>query len=162
MPDAPANTLRIRRADPAFDLPVVRALFQEYVDSLGFPLDFQSFDAELASLPGAYAEPRGTILLAETADGTIAGCVALRPLEEGVCEMKRMFVRPEARGRGAGRALGEAVVAEGRARGSRAMRLDTVDTMLAAITLYVALGFRRIPAYRYNPFPNALYFEAAL
>ncbi|MGH7724050.1 MAG: GNAT family N-acetyltransferase [Candidatus Eiseniibacteriota bacterium] len=162
MSKAASRAVRIRRADPARDLPEVRTLFLEYASSLDFPLDFQDFDAELAALPGAYAEPLGTILLAETEEGVVLGCVSLRPLEAGACEMKRMFVRPEARGRGAGRALGKAIMAEARARGYRSMRLDTLDTMVEAIALYAELGFRPIAAYRYNPMPNALFFEAEL
>jgi GNAT superfamily N-acetyltransferase len=158
---------RIRRADPAHDLQTVRILFREYAASLGFALDFQGFEDELRALPAEYAEPRGTILLAEdpsdAADGAAWGVVALRPLEgEATCEMKRMYVRPVARGQGLGRVLGEAILAEARERGYRAMRLDTIDTMTPAITLYESLGFRRIEAYRYNPMPGALYFEAAL
>jgi len=153
----------LSRADPAKDLAVVRLLFREYAASLGFALDFQGFEDELASLPGEYAEPKGVILLAHAPGGEPWGVVALRPLEdEGACEMKRMYVRPEARGQGLGRVLGEAILEEARARGYRAMRLDTIDTMLPAITLYASLGFRPIAAYRFNPMPGALYFEAAL
>ena len=154
---------RIRPADPAHDLVTVRTLFREYAASLGFALDFQGFEDELLALPGEYAEPRGTILVAEGPGGEAWGVVALRPLEgEATCEMKRMYVRPIARGHGLGRILGEAILAEARARGYRAMRLDTIDTMTPAITLYESLGFRRIEAYRFNPMPGALYFEASL
>ena len=153
----------VHPAHPARDLPTIRTLFREYAASLGFALDFQGFEDELLHLPGEYAEPRGTILLAFGPAGEAWGVVALRPLaDEGVCEMKRMYVRPAARGTGLGRRLGEAILAEARARGYRAMRLDTIDTMLPAITLYESLGFRRIEAYRFNPMPGALYFEAAL
>jgi len=153
----------VRRADPALDLTIVRVLFREYAQSLGFALDFQGFESELAALPGEYAEPRGAILLAHSPAGEPWGVVALRPLDDdGVCEMKRMYVRPEARGQGLGRILGEAIVAAARERGYRAMRLDTIDTMTAAIELYRSLGFREIEAYRFNPLPGALYFEAGL
>ena len=153
--------MSLRRADPQHDLPTVRLLFKEYAQSLGFALDFQGFERELATLPGEYEEPMGVILLAHSPAGEPWGVVALRPLEDaGACEMKRMFVRPEARGHGLGRALGEAIVAEAKARGYGAMRLDTIDTMTAAIELYRSLGFREIPAYRFNPMPGALYFEA--
>jgi len=148
----------LRPAAVPDELPLVRTLFREYADSLGFTLDFQGFEDELAALPGDYAPPRGAILLGGRAGEAPLAVVALRPLEEAVCEMKRMFVRPEGRGLGLGRALGEAIVAEGRRLGYRAMRLDTIDTMTPAIALYESLGFVRIGAYRYNPMPGALYF----
>lgn len=152
-----------RRADPLRDLATIRLLFREYAQSLGFALEFQGFEDELRTLPGEYAEPRGVILIADSPDGEPWGVVALRPLaDDGVCEMKRMYVRPEARGHGLGRILGEAIVAEARERGYRAMRLDTIDTMAPAITLYRSLGFETIDAYRYNPMPGALYFELTL
>jgi len=153
----------VRRADPALDLTTVRVLFREYAQSLGFALDFQGFESELSTLPGEYAEPRGTILLAHSPAGEPWGVVALRPLDDdGACEMKRMYVRPEARGQGLGRILGEAIVQAARERGYRSMRLDTIDTMAAAIALYRSLGFREIGAYRFNPMPGALFFEASL
>ena len=152
-----------RRADPVRDLATIRLLFREYAQSLGFALDFQGFEDELRTLPGEYAEPRGVILIADSPAGEPWGIVALRPLEgDGLCEMKRMYVRPEARGQGLGRILGEAIVTEAKERRYRAMRLDTIDTMGPAIALYRSLGFREIPAYRYNPMPGALFFEAPL
>ncbi len=149
-------------ASPA-DLDIARTLFREYAAGLGFPLDFQGFETELNALPGEYAEPRGTIVLAFDGAGAPLGCVALRPLDEpGACEMKRMYVRDTARGTGMGRRLGERILADARALGYRRMRLDTIDTMTPAITLYRSLGFRPIPAYRFNPIPGAVYFEAEL
>lgn len=139
----------------------IRALFLEYAASLGFELCFQGFDQELATLPGRYAPPQGRLLLARV-DGHDAACVALRPLEEGVCEMKRLYVRPAWRSHGLGRLLAQRIVDEGRAAGYARMRLDTVDTMGAAIRLYQQLGFVPIAPYCYNPLPNALYFERAL
>jgi ribosomal protein S18 acetylase RimI-like enzyme len=157
------RTMPVRPADPLSDLLTVRVLFREYAQSLGFALDFQGFESELATLPGEYAEPRGTILLAHSPQGEPWGVVALRPLDDdGACEMKRMYVRPEARGQGLGRILGKAIVAAAKERGYRAMRLDTIDTMTAAIELYRSLGFREIGAYRFNPMPGALFFEAPL
>ncbi|MGE5180082.1 MAG: GNAT family N-acetyltransferase [Bacteroidota bacterium] len=153
--------LVVRTARTPEDFALARALFLEYAASLGFDLGFQGFDKEVESLPGLYAEPRGTILIAE-ADGEAIGCVAVRPLDEGTCEMKRLYLRPQARGRGAGRALAEASVREARARGYRRMRLDTVPGMDAAIAIYRALGFRAIEPYRQNPIPGALYFEIYL
>ena len=139
-----------------------RALFQEYAASLGFHLCFQSFDKELAGLPGDYAPPDGRLLLAEH-EGKIAGCVALHKLSDGVCEMKRLYVRPESRGKALGRALAERVIQEARAMGYSQMRLDTiVGQMDSAIALYRALGFREIPPYRENPIVGAIYMELKL
>ena len=152
----------IRRASGPDDHAVVAALFRAYAASLGFGLDFQGFEEELATLPGAYAEPAGCILIAEEA-GVPVGCIALRPQgPPGDCEMKRLYVSPDRRGTGAGRLLAEALLAEARARGYRRMRLDTVPGMDAAIALYERLGFRAIAPYRFNPIPGALYFELDL
>lgn len=139
-----------------------RALFLEYAQSLGFSLCFQSFDQELAELPGDYAPPDGRLLLA-LRGGRAAGCVALHKIGDGICEMKRLYLRPELRGSGAGRALAERIIAEARSIGYRTMRLDTVaGTMDAAIALYRRLGFRPIAPYRPNPVPGALYMELTL
>jgi GNAT superfamily N-acetyltransferase len=163
-PMSEARTLVfVRPARIPDELPHVRTLFREYADSLGFALDFQGFEDELAGLPGDYAPRRGAILLGgRAAPEEVLGVVALRPLAPEVCEMKRMFVRPAARGLGLGRALGVAILDEGRRLGYHAMRLDTIDTMTPAIALYESLGFRHIDAYRYNPMPGALFFEAPL
>jgi putative acetyltransferase len=141
----------------------VRALFQEYGQSLGFSLCFQSFDQELATLPGDYAPPAGRLLLAEM-EGKPAGCVALHALPEtGVCEMKRLYVRPEARGHELGRKLVERVIAEARGIGYARMRLDTVAPLMAhAVALYRRLGFREIASYRENPIAGALYMQLEL
>ena len=138
-----------------------RALFQEYGRSLNFSLCFQGFDRELAELPGEYAPPGGIMLLARS-EGTFAGCVALRKLAEGVCEMKRLYVRPQFRGRRVGRELAGAVLREARRRAYKVMRLDTVPIMKEAIALYRSLGFQEIPPYRQNPVPGALFMEMAL
>lgn len=155
------TALEIREAQSPEDLATVRDLVLEYAASLGFDLAFQGFDREVAELPGAYAPPRGVILLA--LDGTrAAGCVALRPLAPDVCEMKRLYVRPEFRGTGLGRRMADAILAEGRSRGYLRMRLDTVPAMAGAIALYRSLGFREIPPYRENPIEGALFLERDL
>jgi putative acetyltransferase len=132
------------------------ALFREYASSLGINLSFQHFEEELASLPGDYAPPRGRLLLAND------GCVALRPLSDDVCEMKRLYVRPAARGTGLGHALVERVIAEARDIGYRAMRLDTLPSMTAAAVMYRQFGFREIAPYRFNPVKGTRYFELEL
>jgi ribosomal protein S18 acetylase RimI-like enzyme len=153
--------LRIEPVRMPEDLPVVRALFLEYAQSLGVDLSFQDFDHEVASLPGDYVPPRGALLLAQ-ADGAAIGVVAMRPLEPGVCEMKRLFVKPEARGSGLGRLLAEAILDAGRRAGYERMRLDTLPTMNAAFALYRRLGFREIPSYRHNPVEGTRFLECRL
>lgn len=143
------------------DLPLVRELFGEYASFLGHDLSFQGFADELAGLPGSYAPPAGGLLIAR-AGGETAGCVALRRLEAGVCEMKRLYIRPAFRGLGIGRALAVAVMAEAARLGYRRMRLDTIATMTAAVSLYESLGFSEIPAYYHNPIEGARYHQCDL
>ena len=139
-----------------------RTLFLEYGSSLGFSLCFQSFDDELKTLPGAYGPPSGRLLLARYA-GHSAGCVALRKLEAGICEMKRLYVRPADRGRSLGRILVEHIIAEARAIGYERMRLDTVaSAMTDAIALYRRMGFEEIAPYSVIPIEDALWMELRL
>jgi putative acetyltransferase len=153
--------LEIIQAETPTQIEDARRLLREYAASLGIDLCFQGFDTELAWLPGAYAPPRGQLLLAVD-DEQLLGCVALRPQEGDACEMKRLYVRPEARGRGVGLALAQAIIAQAHALGYQRMRLDTLPTMSDAIRLYRALGFHDIPPYYHNPIEGALYLELAL
>jgi len=151
----------LQAATPA-QIAQVRELFLEYAQSLGFSLCFQNFDQELAGLPGDYAPPGGRLLLAEF-QGELAGCVALHKFDDDICEMKRLYLRPEFRGQGLGRVLTEAIIAEARHLGYRHMRLDTVGPVMKdAVAMYRKLGFREIAPYRSNPMAGTLYFELTL
>lgn len=143
----------IRPAQP-YEMPLVRKLFVEYAteisEQIGLDLAFQCFDQELAALPGKYSPPLGSILLAEL-DGVPRGVVALRPFTDGIAEMKRLFVQPQARGYRLGRFLVEAVIEQARHARYSAIRLDSLPHMASAISLYRSLGFRDIEAYYENP-----------
>jgi putative acetyltransferase len=145
----------------AQEIELARTLFREYQQSLGVDLCFQNFEQELASLPGDYAPPSGRLLLARSGL-EVAGCVALRKIGEGLCEMKRLYVRDAFRGQGLGRKLAEAILAEARRIGYRKMRLDTLPSMRAAIPLYRSLGFSEIAPYTVNPVEGALFVEKEL
>ena len=139
----------------------IRRLFSEYNEYLGVDLSFQAFDRELETLPGAYAPPTGALLLAEDRHGA-AGCVGLRRLQEAVCEMKRLYVRPAYRGTGLGRKLAMRIIETAVGMGYRRMRLDTLDRLTAAVGLYRSLGFFKIPPYYPNPLPKVTYWELDL
>lgn len=139
------------------DLDEIRTMLREYSAWLEIDLCFQNFEQELAGLPGEYAPPRGRLLIAEG-----AGCVALRPIDEEICEMKRLYVRPSHRGTGLGRSLILAIIDEARAAGYRRIRLDTMPKMDSAQHLYASLGFRDIAPYRYNPESGARFLELIL
>ena len=150
------------QAESSAQIAQARELFLEYAHSLGFSLCFQNFDKELAGLPGDYYPPEGRLLLAEC-DGQLAGCVALHQIEPGICEMKRLYLRPQFRGKGLGRALADQIIAEARQIGYRHMRLDTVEPVMNdAVAMYRKLGFRQIAPYRANPIAGAMYMELQL
>ncbi|WP_428245967.1 GNAT family N-acetyltransferase [Ferrovibrio sp.] len=152
----------IRPAHGDADLAEVRRLFQAYADSLDFSLGFQDFAAELAELPGKYTGAKRGALLLGLVDGKALGVVGLRDLGDGIAEMKRLYVGPEARGLKLGLQLAEAVIEEARILGYQALRLDTLQRMVEANRLYDRLGFTDIPAYYHNPMPDTRYRELKL
>lgn len=153
--------LRIARATTSVEIEIARSLLREYQTLLGVDLCFQGFEAEVRDLPGSYAPPQGRLLLA-TDDGVPVGCVALHEAGWPRAEMKRLFVRPAARGLGLGRALVSAVLEEAATIGYTEVVLDTLPSMVEAQQLYVCFGFREIPAYRPNPVPGARYLSKSL
>ena len=155
----------LARPDTPALVDAARDLFREYAASLDVDLCFQDFEAEVRDLPGVYAPPGGQLLLA-TVDGVLAGCGAMRALDDvdcaNACEMKRLYVRPAFRGLGLGRLIAEALLDEARRAGYSAMLLDTLDDMESARGLYARLGFEEIPPYYFNPIPGAHYLKAEL
>lgn len=151
----------VEAASPA-EITEARKLFREYSAWLRIDLCFQNFEKELAELPGAYAPPRGRLLFAVEGE-RVMGCIALRPLDEDVCEMKRLFVRPEFQGRGLGRILTEKIIEDARSIGYRRMRLDTIPSRMGrAVSLYRSFGFQEIAPYYQNPTEGTLYMELKL
>jgi ribosomal protein S18 acetylase RimI-like enzyme len=156
------NRFHIGSVTRTQDLDTIVELFREYAASLPVDLSYQNFDQEVRDVLAKYGPPRGALLLARAADGTAAGCVALRPLAADRCEMKRLYVAPAARGTGLGRALVEAIIGEARSRGYRELFLDTLPTMNTAIGLYRQLGFRDIEPYYPGAPPGTVYLALGL
>ena len=154
--------MKLIQAKSPEEIQQVRKLFEEYVAWLGINLCFQNFDKEVAELPGDYAPPSGRLTLATESDD-VAGCIALRRIGEDVCEMKRLYVRPQFRGKGLGRTLAENLIHEGRSIGYKRMRLDTLPgKMDRAIAMYRRLGFNNIEPYDNNPVEGAAFMELEL
>lgn len=153
--------IRLHAAATASDLESVRTLFREYADSLGVNLDYQGFEEEVRDLPGKYAPPSGTLLLAFN-DDDLVGCVGVRPIDDEIAEMKRLYVRPGGRGLGLGRTLAEAAIRFATVTGYSRMRLDTLPQMDRAQELYRSLGFMPIDPYRYSAVPGTVFLELVL
>jgi len=153
--------MRIKSAESPEFIAIARELFVEYSQSLDVDLCFQGFARELATLPGDYARPAGRLFLAFE-EQQAAGCAALRRIDDGVCEMKRLYVRPAFRGKGAGSELIDALIRAARKIGYQHMRLDTLPSMTNAIAIYRSLGFKAIAPYRVNPVPGAAFLELDL
>jgi ribosomal protein S18 acetylase RimI-like enzyme len=154
--------IEIIQAETVEQIETARKLFREYEAWAGINLCFQSFDEEVANLPGKYAAPEGRLFLA-FADEKLAGCIALRKLEDGVCEMKRLYVKDEFRGQKIGIALIEKLIEEARKIGYEKMRLDTLPTKMAkAVSIYESYGFHEIPPYYENPYDDTLFMEKDL
>lgn len=153
--------LKLIYAETDEHLEIIRELFREYEEYLGFHLCFQNFEEEMKTLPGKYASPEGRLIIAEY-NSEIAGCVAVKKIGEGVCEMKRLYVRPKFRGKKIGRMLAERIVADASDIGYDLMRLDTLERLKEAISLYRSMGFKETTAYVYNPIEDVVYMELKL
>ena len=150
--------IEIIEAKTEQDIYVARALFKEYTDGLGIDLTFQNYEQELARLETIYLPPSGSLLLGEY-NGSFVGCVGLRKLDNLSCEMKRLYIKPEARGKGLGSALCKRIIQRGKQLGFKRMRLDTLPSMTGALTLYKRFGFYEIEPYYKNPIPGTIYME---
>ena len=151
----------IREPQLPSEIDGVRRLFREYEAFLGANLDFQDFEQELRGLPGKYASPNGALLIGLSGNKTV-GCVAVRRLDSTICEMKRLFVKPQARGKGMGRKLAQEIISIAQKLGYSLMRLDTLDRLAEAMHLYESLGFKRTDAYYHNPLSGVVYWERDL
>jgi putative acetyltransferase len=156
-----SKRVRLVHVQSPYEVEQTRELFREYERSLDTDLCFQDFEREVAELPGEYSPPAGRLLLCYDGEA-LAGCVALRRIDQTTCEMKRLFIRPTFRGKHLGRDLVLAIISEARVIGYQRMKLDTLPTMKKAIDLYRALGFKAVAAYRHNPVPGALFMELEL
>jgi putative acetyltransferase len=152
---------KLIQASTTAEVEMARELFREYAVAIGVDLCFQNFEEELRTLPGKYAPPNGRLHLISD-DATAAGCAALREIESGIAEMKRLYVRPQFRGRGFARVLAERLIDDAREIGYRAICLDTLASMQAARALYASLGFRPVPAYYENPLADVCYMRLEL
>lgn len=153
--------IKIQKIGTKEDLEEIKNLFREYAQFLKISLDFQDFESELAKLPAKYAEPEGSILLAKV-DDKPAACVALWKLEDGVCEMKRLYVKPEFQGLGLGKKMALSIIEEAKIKGYKTMKLDTLKRLQSANYLYNSLGFSETKPYNYNPESDVAYFEKEL
>ena len=154
--------MKFFQAQSPEDIEIARELFREYAAGLNIDLCFQNFDQEVNGLPGNYAPPAGRLLLAIEGE-QVGGCIALRRYDDGACEMKRLYVRPEFRGQGLGKKLVTTLLDAARAIGYQRMLLDTLPgKMDEAIALYRSFGFREIAPYYHNPVEGALFMELEL
>ena len=157
-----SRTFTVNQVETPSEIAEITRLFNDYAASLSFDLCFQDFAGELAGLPGKYAPPQGALLLARDFNGHAIGCVAMRPLGDGIAEMKRLYVAPEGRGLGVGRALAAGAIAAARSAGHREMRLDTLPEMPAAQALYRSFGFTVIPSYYETPVEGTIFMGLRL
>lgn len=153
--------IRIIEANTDESIAQTKSLFLEYAESLDFSLCFQNFDNELENFPNQYSPPTGNLFLALSENDPI-GCVGVRSFEKDICEMKRLYVKPEYRGKGAGKELAVSAIKSGKELGYEYMRLDTLSSMETANQLYKSLGFIQIKSYRDNPIDGAIYMELNL
>jgi len=154
--------LTLKLAESAKDIQIIKELFLEYAKWLDFPLCFQGFDEELATLPGKYSKPEGRLYIAYW-DNKTAGCIGLRKISDGICEMKRLYLRPEFRGKKIGNRLVEKIIEDAKIEGYLFMRLDTINERMGnAVEIYKNYGFKEIEAYYENPEPHTLYMELDL